>query len=264
MRRYFDLRSLGQGLYLLLFTSFTARHMLRALLPVLLGTLLLGSTSCKKEVSEDEGISLVNGLPYYHFTNQDQLWLRAKTGDSWLFENGRGIRCAYAIRVTQYPQHPYKIPDHSGILVTKYKVVSYYDETVLSVVGTDSSGTGGGGEFHFYRDATFRPYNQAGSGPSQLYVEGDWHKFIGNTPDQSDYASCDGMRFPTGQEVNGPFVQLQVRGKQYADVIRFGATPRPRTCPRPNAASLAELYYDRQAGLVRMVSLGGEVWDRVP
>ena len=27
---------------------------------------------------------------------------------------------------------------------------------------------------------------------------------------------------------------------------------------------MQELYYDRQAGLVRMVSLAGEVWERVP
>jgi hypothetical protein len=239
--------------------------MTRPLLFLLLGMVLLSGNSCKKDGPEEaEGLSYVDGLPYYHFTDQDQLWLRTKQGDKWTFENGQGVQHLYTANVTQYLQHGYRTFAPYALLGTKYTLVSYYDEAVLNVFSPDSSNTGNGGEFHFYRDATSRPYNEVGTGPSRLYVEGDWNKFIGNTDDLSDYANCDGMKFPTGNELNGPFMQLNVRGKQYSDVIQFRARQRPQTCKRPNAASLTELYYDRQAGLVRMVSLAGEVWDRVP
>ncbi|MDO7853362.1 hypothetical protein [Hymenobacter convexus] len=239
--------------------------MRRSLPALLLGTLLLGGTSCRKDGPEaEEGLSYVNGLPYYHFTSQDQPWLQAKTGDSWTFENGRGVRHTYAIQVGQYPQRAYETFAPYGLLGTKYTVVSYYDETVLSAFSPDTSGTGSGGNFHFYRDATVRPYNEVGTGPSRLYAEGYWGKFVGNTDLHSDYYSCRGVKFPSGTALNGPFQQLTVRGRTYTDVVAFIGTSRGPNCQPVSSAYLQEMYYDRQAGLVRLVSLGGEVWDRVP
>ena len=54
-----------------------------------------------------------------------------------------------------------------------------------------------------------------------------------------------------------------MRGHAYYEVIAFQGTPRGTTCAPVPATFMQELYYDRQAGLVRMVSLTGEVWERV-
>jgi hypothetical protein len=238
--------------------------MRRSLLLVLLGALLFGSTSCKKE-TEKEGLSYVNGVPDYHFTDTDRLWLQARQGDVWKLENNRGYQRAYQVyQIIEHLQEDsrsssYGIPGSSTL-------INYYDQVTLRFSRADSANRGGA-ELRFYRDAAMLANLSSGgydTQTSQFYVEGEDYEFVGNTDLISDYFSCRGMKFPRGAALNGPFQQLTVRGRTYTDVVALLGTPRGNSCAPVRPAFIQELYYDRQAGLVRMVSLGGEVWDRVP
>ena len=225
---------------------------------------LLGPTSCKKESPEVEGLSYVNGVPYYRFTDSDQLWLQTQQGANWKFQNSRGIQRTYSVTLSQRLQAENKQVQSPGPNFAAPKLFNYYDSAVLGVSSSDTANTGVGGQFRFYRDAAYPIRNAAGSGPSQFYAAGEWFKFIGNTDEQSDYYACPGLKFPGGSQLNGPFLFLTVRGKQYSEVLLFAATTRKQNCSVPTGSSIKDLYYDRQAGVVRMVSLSGEVWDRVP
>ncbi|WP_310391242.1 hypothetical protein [Hymenobacter sp.] len=223
--------------------------------------------SCEKEYPETSGFSFVKGIPYYHFTDNDRLWLRARQGDEWIFENGQGVRHTYRLSVNQEIQAEHTEFTGPGLLSNRAVLVNYYDAAVLRPFRTDTSGAGSGGEFRFYRGAALRSNLYSGGSDkytSRFYAKGKWHRFVGNTDLISDYFSCDGLKFPSGPLLDGPFAQLTVRGQQYGEVVIFVGTPRGPGCPLPKPSSLQELYYDRQAGLVRMVSLAGEVWDRVP
>jgi hypothetical protein len=69
---------------------------------------------------------------------------------------------------------------------------------------------------------------------------------------------------PHGAALNGPFQQLTVHGRTYNEVVAFIGNSRGSTCSPVPSFYMQELYYDRQVGMVRMVSVAGEVWDRVP
>ena len=225
---------------------------------------LLGLASCKKESLNEEGLSYVNGVPYYRFTDADRLWLQTQQGAEWKLENVRGTQHIYSVTVRQRLQAENREVQSPGPNFASPKLFNYYDSAVLGVNSSDTANTGVGGQFRFCRDAAYPIRNAAGSGPSQFYAAGEWFKFIGNTDEQSDYYACPGLKFPGGSQLNGPFLFLTVRGKQYSEVLLFAATTRKQNCSVPTGSSIKDLYYDRRAGLVRMVSLSGEVWDRVP
>ena len=238
----------------------------RSLLLLSAALLALGIGSCKKEDPEKEGLSYVNGVPYYHFTDADQRWLQVKEGDLWKLENARGYQRVY--RVTQAGQAIQQENLHfgpPGIPQPPPELVNYYDAASVAFSRTDSSGYGYA-ELRFYRDAAMRT-NQSSGGYdkniSQFYAEGTDYEFVGNTDLLSSYFRCRGLKFPSGGALNGPFQQLVVRGRAYNEVVAFIGTARGATCRPVSSSYMQELYYDRQAGLVRMVSLAGEVWDRV-
>ena len=236
---------------------------LTAIRLLLASLVLLGSSACKKTDPEAEGLSFVNGVPYYHFTDDDQRWLKTKSGDEWKMVNASGYQRVYRAGIIQTLQGENEstssgIPGHT-------KLLNYYDQVTLGISRTDSSR--GGGSLRFYRDAAMLTnLNSGGSdrNTSRFYAEGEWYEFVGNTDLISDYYSCRGLKFPNGAALNGPFQQLTVRGRQYNDVVAFIGTSRGSTCGPMPSFYMQELYYDRQAGLVRLVSLAGEVWDRVP
>lgn len=223
------------------------------------GFVLLGGSACEKEAAlETDGLSYVNGVPYYHFTDSDRLWLQHKPGDEWSFKNSAGIQRVYRLSIRQQLQSPYKTSAPSGILSTKYTLVSYHDELELSVFNTNAADSASGGRFYFYRDATVTGHNQAGSGPSRFYTDGEWFSFLGTGKSQSDDYQ------PNDAQLAGAFTQLLVQGKAYSEVVLFSAQPRSSFYPAPTSASVNRIFYDRQAGIVRLVTVGGEVWDRTP
>jgi len=227
----------------------------------------LSLASCKKDDLDRDGLSLIDGLPYYHYTDDDRLWLQAKQGDEWRLENGRGQQRVYRIDVIEHIRKgDYS---YSGGIPGSSQLLAYYDYTTVRANRVDTLGTGIRGYFdlRFYRDAAMLTNLSSGGFNKQLsrfYAEGEWYEFVGNTDLISDYYSCRGLKFPIGAALNGPFQQLTVRGRQYHDVITFIGASRGPTCAPVASDYMQELYYSRQAGLVRMVSVAGEVWDRVP
>ncbi|MBC8083554.1 MAG: hypothetical protein H7Z21_10115 [Hymenobacter sp.] len=227
--------------------------LLRTLFQLSAGLLLLGTASCKKE-EEFEGLSSVNGVLYYHFTDNDRLWLQAKQGDEWIFENGRGVRHTYRLYVNQEIKAENVEFTGPGLLSNSAVLVNYYDAAVLRPFRTDTSGAGSGGEFRFCRGAALRSnlyYGGFDKNTSHFYAKGEWHKFVGNTDLISDYYNCRGLKFPNGPALNGPFASLTVRGQQYTEVVAFIGTSRGPTCAPVSQSYMQELYYDRQAGIVR-------------
>ncbi|GAA4047141.1 hypothetical protein GCM10022409_36550 [Hymenobacter glaciei] len=224
---------------------------------------MFGHTSCKKEGAEDLGLSRANGVYYYHFTDADRLWLQTRQGDEWRLENTSGYQRVYRANVVSNLKAESRktsmgIPSFS-------KLLNYYDLVYLYLNRVDSLNKGGT-TLRFYRDAAMLTNLNSGGyneHVSQFYAEGENSEFVGNTDLISDYFSCRGMKFPRGAALNGPFQQLTVRGHTYHEVVAFISTARGSTCRALPPAALQELYYDRQAGLVRMVSQGGEVWERV-
>lgn len=233
---------------------------------LVLGLVLLGSASCKKNDPEKEGLSY-DGVPYYHYTDKDRLWLQAKNDSEWRFDNGLGKQRIYRVSVSQYLKRGDY--DYSGGIPGSSKLVGYYDHTTVRVnrIDTLKAGIRGGLDLRFYRDAALLAtlsVDGYDNNTSRFYAVGEYYEFVGNTDTRTDYYSCRGMKFPTGASLNGPFQQLAVRGRTYTDVVAFVSTARESTCATPSSSFMQEVYYDRQAGLVRMVSLAGEVWDRVP
>ncbi|GAB3650780.1 hypothetical protein GCM10027594_26010 [Hymenobacter agri] len=225
---------------------------------------LLSLAACEKAEPDELGLTYVNGVPYYHFTPNDRLWLQAKEGDQWTFENLRGYRRVYRInRVIETLKYEHRktsmgIPSSSTLLF-------YNDFITVRFSRIDSVGRSGA-ELRFARDAAMLTNLNSGGFDekrSQFYVEGEDYEFVGNTDLISDYYSCRGLKFPRGAALNGPFEQLTVHGHTYYEVVAFKGTARGADCPPVPATFMQELYYDRQAGLVRMVSLAGEVWERV-
>lgn len=233
---------------------------------LLTGLVLLGGNACQKENEDSEGLSFSDGVPYYHFTDSDQPWLSARQGDEWKFENSRGYQRVYRInQIIQSIKHENKEVQPPGLNLSAPKLLNYYDQTTVRVSRIDS--LRGAGEFRFYRDAALIS-NLASGGvdktKSRFYAEGEWREFAGNTDLISDYFECRGLKFPTRSALNSPFAQLTVRGRQYTEVISFIGTPRGPDCGPLPRFYMQELYYDRRAGIVRMVSTAGEVWDRIP
>lgn len=230
-----------------------------------LALLALGTSACQKDSPGPEGLSYENGVPYYHFTDTDRLWLQAKQGDEWKLENAQGYQRIY--RVYQFIQDlKYENRTTSMGIPSSSTLLSYNDFVTVRFGRIDSVGRGGA-ELRFARDAAMLTNLNSGGHDkkvSQFYAAGESYEFVGNTDLISDYYGCRGLKFPRGSNLNGPFQQLTVRGRQYSEVVSFIATSRGTRCAPVSSSYMREMYYDRQAGLVRMVSQAGEVWDRVP
>ncbi|QNH60824.1 hypothetical protein [Hymenobacter sediminicola] len=223
------------------------------------------SSSCKKEETVD-GLRMIDGIPYYHFTDSDKPWLSAQEGEVWRFENQQGVQRGYRVnKVYQQNKADKREYGPPGIPSGTPKLLSYHDRVTVWLSATDSMR--GTQEIQFHRDAAMLSNSISGGydkNRSQFYVEGMWYGFVGNTNLNSDYFNCWGLKFPRGENLNGPFMQITVRGRQYNDVIAFIGTDRGPSCPSAPSSFMQELYYDRRAGMVKMVSKAGEVWERVP
>lgn len=235
---------------------------------LLLALLVLpGGSACEKADPEADGLAYVGKVPYYHFTDDDRRWLQFKAGDEWRFQNAQGQQRIYQVSVAErLKKGDYS---YSSGLPGSSKLLSYYDHTTVRAnrIDTITSGVRGYVDLRFYRDAAMLTNLSAGgydNGRSQFYAVGEFYEFVGNTDLISDYYDCRGLKFPRAAALNGPFVTLTVRGRQYTEVVAFVGTARGTTCPAVPSVYMQELYYDRQAGLVRMVSRAGEVWERVP
>ncbi|OGX89421.1 hypothetical protein BEN47_07220 [Hymenobacter lapidarius] len=237
-------------------------------LPLLLlaSLLLLGSSACKKEDLDKEGLGYISGIPYYHFTEKDLLWLRGREGDEWKFENARGYQRTYQVSTMQDIQAEHRYIPPTGSFINSGKLLNYYDAARVYVTRTDSS-RHSAGMLRFQRDAArLSNLNSGGSDPntSWLFGSGEWYDFVGSGDFPGNWIACRGLKFPSGPQMDGPFTQLVVRGKLYDEVLVFTGTPQSLGCRSLPPSATQELYYDRQAGMARMVSTTGEIWDRIP
>ncbi|WP_426491608.1 hypothetical protein [Hymenobacter sp. 102] len=232
----------------------------------LTNSLLLTGTACSPDPAPVPGLRTVNDVPYYFFTEADAPWLQLAAGTVWQFENSRGQQRTYELyQRLDNRQMEERTVVPVGSFIGKSELIKYYDDILVRVRRTDSLGSGG--EFHMYRGpALLASYPSQGTNPraSQLYVEGTWTEFIGSTDPQSDYYRCRGIKFPMGTALEGPFQQLTVKGRTYPEVVELVATNRGPDCAPVPASYMRVLYYDRLAGIVRMVSDSGQVWDRLP
>lgn len=230
--------------------------------------LLLFSTSCRKTEVSVDGLRMVNGVPYYYFTEADQPWLQIRQGDVWQFRNAQGSERTYTVyqRWSVIQQENREIIPPGSFINNTPKLLNYNDHILLRIRRTDSLGQGGG-EFQFHRDAArnpSQPLEPANKNRSQFYVNGQWTEFVGDTDLNDSTYPCRGLKFPAQPALNAPFQQLTVQGKLYTEVLLFRGNRQNSDCSNAPTPSIEALYYDRQAGIVRMVSKTGQVWDRIP
>lgn len=232
---------------------------------MLLSLGLLNSSACEKTDAEREGLSFVDGVPYYHFTNEDRRWLGIKSGDEWKMENARGYQRVYRASVIANDLQKARYNNPPGSYITPAKPMAYQDIMYFRLARTDS--IGGFSELRFYRDAARRTGYPTGSfdpDKSEFYAQGEGIDFIGNSDPHASVYYCRGLNMPRGAALNGPFQPLTVRGRTYNEVVAFIGNSRDAGCGTVSSSYMQELYYDRQTGLVRLVSRAGEVWNRVP
>ena len=230
---------------------------------LLMGLALLGSSACKKTDPEIDGLSFVDGVPYYHFTDNDRFWLGTNTGDEWKMENAQGYQRVYraSVIIHDIKKARYASPG----FINPSKPLAYEDIIYVRLARTDS--IVGFSELRFYRGAAKLTGSPAGSfdpDKSEFYAQGEWDDFVGNSDPHVSSYYCRGLSMPRGAALNGPFQQLTVRGRAYNEVMAFIGNIRDPSCRPVSSSFMQALYYDRQVGMVRMVSLAGEVWDRVP
>ena len=227
--------------------------------------LLFAAFACEKEPPTGPGLRTVNDVPYYYFTETDKPWLGLQQNEVWQFENARGYRQVYKVSVSDLIQAEDWAYSPPGPSFASPKLLSYFDQQTVYLNRTDS--LRGGGTFRFFRDAALLTNLSSGGkdkNKSRFYAKGEWYTFVGNTDLISDYYSCHGLRFPDGAALNGPFQQRTIRGRQYNEIVVMTGTYRGKDCAPTPPSFLQEILYDRQAGIVRMESKAGEVWERVP
>jgi hypothetical protein len=147
---------------------------LAALRTVLLSSALLSSSACKKTDPEIEGLSFVDDVPYYYFTNNDRLWLRIKSGDEWKMENTRGYQRVYRASVIIHDIQKALYNNSVGTYIIPAKPEAYQDVMYIRLARTDS--VAGFSELRFYREAAQRTgYPAGGFDPdkSEFYAQGE-------------------------------------------------------------------------------------------
>ena len=232
----------------------------------ILSILLVTGSGCQKEKADSEGLSHVGEVPYYHFTDDDRRWLQHPAGTEWHFTNGRGGRRTYQVKqVLQHLRAARRARVVPGILAQPGELLNYYDDYTLRVSRTDT--LAGGGELRFERG----PVQDNPGDPSQLFVAGEWFAFVGNTNPLATFYHgfyrCGGLNFLPGPQLTAAFASVVVQGRSYSEVLVFsglGAPAQGPYCQAPAPQSIQEVAYDRRAGVVRLTSVGGEVWERLP
>jgi hypothetical protein len=206
-----------------------------------------GLLSCtKKEAAEPT---------YYRFDEQDRAWLTARVGDELSFENQAGTRRHFRVNIVQ--ERPHRL-ESSTTLLGGVAREFYYDEWALYLERTDSAQQVG--------VITFTKARTAESKEPTLMAQGFWYDYIGPET-TTDGVQCEVLNFPADLN-RAPLAPLAVGGRTYPAVLTMEVpTRRAGLCTYPfvnRTTHVYKLQYDRQAGIVRMESITGEVWSRVP
>jgi hypothetical protein len=192
--------------------------------------------------------------PYFPFTNGDKQWQKFATGTQWVFENQRRERRTYQVSKVTYEE---KIPE---TLAHPYiKVLSYHDYWIMSWERVDSAARAG---YFILRRVP------AEKNPSQsvLAAEAYWDDYIGQ---HNDTGGVYTRYLNFGADLSTiKFHTLAVRGVNYQYVTSFQASAlaiiRLQTIYRFATQRTTQVEYDQEAGVVRFVTLNGDIWERLP
>ncbi|WP_345070440.1 hypothetical protein [Hymenobacter fastidiosus] len=206
-----------------------------------------GLTSCEEKETPEP--------TYYRFDAQDRAWLTARPGDELTFENQAGTRRHFRVGKVEERAHLASI---STTLLGGIAREFYYDEWAMYLERTDSVQQVG--------VVTFTKARTTESAAATLMAQGFWYDYIG--PETiTDGVQCEVLNFPPDLN-RAPLTPLTVGGQTYPAVLTMEVpTRRAGLCTYPFVNRTTHVYrlqYDRHAGIVRMESITGEVWSRVP
>lgn len=182
---------------------------------------------------------------YYPFTESDKKWQQFAPETQWVFRNQRDEQRTYRVaRVENEAKKP------NWVSGSQVEYLDYYlDYWYMTVQRTDSVSQGG--SVVLKRIPVYQHYDR-----SELSYQFNWVDFIGR-----------GGYLNFGQDLAATkFHSSTVRGITYTHVTRFQASSneimasgnfrlRPKT---------VQLDYDQAAGVIRFVTLNGDVWERMP
>ncbi|WP_426490385.1 hypothetical protein [Hymenobacter sp. 102] len=212
------------------------------------GTLAI--QSCETEENEPD-------IPYYKFTATNKEWLKLKNGESWVFETTSGKQQKYIIHgIKEKIKEAYHPSNFGGIISGASSATYYYDEVEIEIMRTDSVNDN---LLVFRRELpTGADKRHPPKGEGEFKFGGTWRNYRGSGVYEGIYGninvSPNQVNYQSG-------TTLQVRGKVYNNVIAISATPNGTEIQK---AYIDNIYYAQQAGVIRMVSKTGEIWDRVP
>lgn len=195
--------------------------------------------------------------PYYQFLPSDREWLQFSKGNTWVFENARGARHQFRVDTVVLREHEaaYSHPLGGG----PGSVLYYFDQFSMHVASLDSSGRGG--TFKFVRE----PQDGNTSKPVVFRPECVWYNYLGIDSGSGGFIPYV-LNLPLNLG-NPSFKQLTIRNVSYTHIIEINATTTSTIrgqWPLYTATVIKQILYDQQAGIIRLLSISGEVWERVP
>ncbi|WP_133273995.1 hypothetical protein [Hymenobacter radiodurans] len=217
--------------------------------------MLVSLQSCKY----DDGEEYKPHTPYYQFTAQDKLWFNYKVADSLIFENSTGKQQLYI--VIEIKEEIKKGAGYASFgFFGRGNPDHYYDGIKVELKRLDTLS---------YNRFEFRRTLPQGANILNGYPPGDKGEFkFGG--DWTNYNGGETLREVSGN-INVSSEQLDlrntskliVRGKTYNNIITIIPSQPNGPIWETRKPYINTLYYDQKAGLVRMISKSGEVWDRI-
>lgn len=190
--------------------------------------------------------------PYFPFTAIDKQWQNFATDEQWIFENKRKQRQTF--RVSKI-YHEEKSPWYVGTFTSR---IGYYEDYWgVAWERTDSMARAG------YCTLRRIPM-QKDRTQSVLTGEFYWNDYVGQA-NNTEGLNTGYLDF--GADLSAvSFRDLTVKGVKYQRVTHFQtsglAITRLFAYRAPQKTT--QLDYDAAAGVVRFVTLDGDVWERLP
>ena len=191
--------------------------------------------------------------PYFPFANVDKQWQKFTAGTQWVFENQYHQRRTYQVSRVAHEEKKAETLAHPFI-----KVLYYNDYWLMSWERVDSASQAG---YFILR----RVPAQKDPSQSVLASEAYWDDYIGQ---HNDTGGVYTKYLNFGPDLSTKsFRVLTVRGVTYQHITSFQASGlaiiRLQTIYHAPQKT-TQLDYDQAAGVVRFVTLNGDVWERLP
>jgi hypothetical protein len=190
--------------------------------------------------------------PYFPFTTIDKQWQNFTEAGEWVFENQRKQRRTYRVSKVY---HGEKSPWYVGVFTER---IGYYEDYWgMTWERTDSVSPAG------YCSLRRIPVQKD---PTQSVLAGEvyWTDYIGQAND-TEGINVSYLHFGTDLSAIS-FSTLVVRGIKYQRVTHFQTSELAvsRLIGYRAPQRTTQLDYDEAIGVVRFVTLNGDVWERLP